>query len=264
MRSNCSAKPQGLKFISKAPLLFFWSCFLQLRVKSYTALFSYPGKGEESYPDLLALVIAVIVTIIVAMGVKNSVGLNNVLNVINLAVWIFIMIAGLFFVKADNWSEGQFLPFGWPGVSPVHAGGGAHGTYVVPLPLPRPQLCSQGTDAASTSLPRSWPCQTHLLFGQRPPASSPAGLEPSLTHQTPEILRCFARISCFLLELTLLFPQIACDCVAQEMPLILRLTTARCGGRSRKGAQEELAQPLRRGRYLRWLFFNNNVLEHLF
>uniref|UniRef100_A0A8B9SUK8 Solute carrier family 7 member 14 n=1 Tax=Anas platyrhynchos TaxID=8839 RepID=A0A8B9SUK8_ANAPL len=61
---------------------------------------------EESYPDLLALVIAVIVTIIVAMGVKNSVGLNNVLNVINLAVWIFIMIAGLFFVKADNWSEG--------------------------------------------------------------------------------------------------------------------------------------------------------------
>ncbi|NWX81736.1 S7A14 protein, partial [Nothoprocta pentlandii] len=74
------------------------------------------GKGEESYPDLLALVIAVIVTIIVAMGVKNSVGLNNVLNVINLVVWIFIMIAGLFFVKGDNWSEGQFLPFGWPGV----------------------------------------------------------------------------------------------------------------------------------------------------
>ncbi|KAM6064198.1 solute carrier family 7 member 14 [Theristicus caerulescens] len=74
------------------------------------------GKGEESYPDLLALVIGVIVTIIVAMGVKNSVGLNNVLNVINLAVWIFIMIAGVFYVKGANWSEGQFLPFGWPGV----------------------------------------------------------------------------------------------------------------------------------------------------
>uniref|UniRef100_A0A8C5TS49 Solute carrier family 7 member 14 n=1 Tax=Malurus cyaneus samueli TaxID=2593467 RepID=A0A8C5TS49_9PASS len=72
--------------------------------------------GLGSYPDLLALVIAVIVTIIVAMGVKNSVGLNNVLNVINLAVWIFIMIAGLFYIKSDNWAEGQFLPFGWPGV----------------------------------------------------------------------------------------------------------------------------------------------------
>nr|XP_005299307.1 probable cationic amino acid transporter [Chrysemys picta bellii] len=74
------------------------------------------GNGEESYPDLLALVIAVIVTIIVAMGVKNSVGFNNVLNAINLVVWIFIMIAGLFFVNGDNWSEGQFLPFGWSGV----------------------------------------------------------------------------------------------------------------------------------------------------
>uniref|UniRef100_A0A8B9FH60 Solute carrier family 7 member 14 n=1 Tax=Amazona collaria TaxID=241587 RepID=A0A8B9FH60_9PSIT len=72
--------------------------------------------GLGSYPDLLALVIAVIVTIIVAIGVKNSVGLNNVLNVINLAVWIFIMIAGLFYIKSDNWAEGQFLPFGWPGV----------------------------------------------------------------------------------------------------------------------------------------------------
>ncbi|XP_053164419.1 probable cationic amino acid transporter isoform X2 [Hemicordylus capensis] len=74
------------------------------------------GKGEESYPDLLALVIAVIVTIIVALGVKNSVGFNNVLNVINLAVWIFMMIAGLFYVNGENWAEGQFLPFGWSGV----------------------------------------------------------------------------------------------------------------------------------------------------
>ncbi|KAG8511460.1 putative cationic amino acid transporter, partial [Galemys pyrenaicus] len=74
------------------------------------------GKGEESYPDLLALVIAVIVTIIVALGVKNSVGLNNVLNVLNLAVWVFIMIAGLFFINGKYWAEGQFLPHGWSGV----------------------------------------------------------------------------------------------------------------------------------------------------
>ncbi|XP_077015280.1 solute carrier family 7 member 14 [Tamandua tetradactyla] len=74
------------------------------------------GKGEESYPDLLALVIAVIVTIIVALGVKNSVGFNNVLNVLNLAVWVFVMIAGLFFINGKYWSEGQFLPHGWSGV----------------------------------------------------------------------------------------------------------------------------------------------------
>jgi amino acid transporter len=62
-------------------------------------------------------VIAVIVTIIVALGVKNSVGFNNVLNVLNLAVWVFIMIAGLFFVNGKYWAEGQFLPHGWSGVS---------------------------------------------------------------------------------------------------------------------------------------------------
>ncbi|XP_035278416.1 probable cationic amino acid transporter [Anguilla anguilla] len=74
------------------------------------------GKGEESYPDFLALVIAVLVTVIVALGVKNSVGFNNVLNVINLVVWVFMMIAGMFFVNGSNWDEGRFLPYGWSGV----------------------------------------------------------------------------------------------------------------------------------------------------
>uniref|UniRef100_G3PAF5 Solute carrier family 7 member 14a n=1 Tax=Gasterosteus aculeatus TaxID=69293 RepID=G3PAF5_GASAC len=74
------------------------------------------GKGEQSYPDLLALLIALLVTVIVALGVKNSVGFNNVLNVINLMVWVFMMIAGLFFVNGENWDDGRFLPFGWSGV----------------------------------------------------------------------------------------------------------------------------------------------------
>ncbi|MBN3282028.1 S7A14 protein, partial [Polyodon spathula] len=74
------------------------------------------GKGEESYPDLLALVIAILVTVVVALGVKNSIGFNNVLNVINLVVWVFIMIAGLFFVDVSNWDNANFLPFGWSGV----------------------------------------------------------------------------------------------------------------------------------------------------
>lgn len=62
------------------------------------------------------MVIAIIVTIIVALGVKNSVGFNNVLNVLNLAVWVFIMIAGFFFINGKYWAEGQFLPYGWSGV----------------------------------------------------------------------------------------------------------------------------------------------------
>lgn len=78
--------------------------------------FKSSGKGEESYPDLLALLIAMLVTVIVGLGVKNSVSFNNVLNVVNLIVWIFMVIAGLFFLSGANWEEGRFLPYGWSGV----------------------------------------------------------------------------------------------------------------------------------------------------
>ncbi|XP_068566435.1 probable cationic amino acid transporter [Cebidichthys violaceus] len=74
------------------------------------------GKGEDTYPDLLALFIALLVTVIVALGVRNTVGFNNVLNVVNLVVWVFMIIAGLFFLSASNWESGKFLPFGWSGV----------------------------------------------------------------------------------------------------------------------------------------------------
>lgn len=75
-----------------------------------------PGRGEETCPDLLALFIALLVTVVIALGVRNSVGLNNVLNVVNLLVWVFMMLAGLFFVSADTWEDGGFLPYGWSGV----------------------------------------------------------------------------------------------------------------------------------------------------
>ncbi|XP_077952344.1 putative cationic amino acid transporter [Gasterosteus aculeatus] len=74
------------------------------------------GKGEDTYPDLLALFIALLVTGVVALGVRNSVGFNNVLNVVNLAAWVFMIVAGLFFLSPGNWGGGEFLPYGWSGV----------------------------------------------------------------------------------------------------------------------------------------------------
>ncbi|XP_051538083.1 probable cationic amino acid transporter [Myxocyprinus asiaticus] len=74
------------------------------------------GKGEESYPDLLALLIAMMVTVIVGLGVKNSLSFNNVLNVVNLIVWVFMVLASLFFLSGANWEDGRFLPYGWSGV----------------------------------------------------------------------------------------------------------------------------------------------------
>ncbi|XP_072155543.1 LOW QUALITY PROTEIN: solute carrier family 7 member 14 [Bemisia tabaci] len=68
-------------------------------------------------PDFLASIITVLMTILIAAGVKKSLVFNNVLNAINLAAWVFIMSAGLFYVNTDNWSQHKgFLPYGWSGV----------------------------------------------------------------------------------------------------------------------------------------------------
>ena len=49
---------------------------------------------------------------ILAVGVKKSVRFNNILNVVNFLVWVFIVIAGLFYVSSKNWDDdhGGFAP----------------------------------------------------------------------------------------------------------------------------------------------------------
>lgn len=78
-------------------------------------LFSIPtGKP----PDFIAFGITLIMTSVLAMGASKSVIFNHTLNAINLATWVFVMAAGLFYVDTKTWSEHQgFLPYGWSGVS---------------------------------------------------------------------------------------------------------------------------------------------------
>lgn len=69
-------------------------------------------------PDFLAFVITILMTLLMAAGVKKSLVFNNILNALNLSVWVFVMTAGLFYVDTSNWSDHKgFLPYGWPGVS---------------------------------------------------------------------------------------------------------------------------------------------------
>jgi len=69
-------------------------------------------------PDFIAFVITILMMLLMAAGVKKSLVFNNVLNAINLAVWVFVMAAGMFYVDSNNWSEHKgFLPYGWSGVS---------------------------------------------------------------------------------------------------------------------------------------------------
>lgn len=68
-------------------------------------------------PDFIAFIITLLMTCVLACGASKSVIFNNVLNTVNLATWVFIMTAGLFYVDTSNWSEHDgFLPYGWGGV----------------------------------------------------------------------------------------------------------------------------------------------------
>lgn len=76
----------------------------------------HPPLGKP--PDFIAFGIALIMTCVLAMGASKSVIFNHTLNAINLATWVFVMAAGLFYVDTSTWTEHQgFLPYGWSGVS---------------------------------------------------------------------------------------------------------------------------------------------------
>ncbi|KAE8752322.1 hypothetical protein FOCC_FOCC001115 [Frankliniella occidentalis] len=81
---------------------------------------AHQGHGSQrpdQPPDIVAFVITLLMTLLMAAGVKKSLVFNNVLNAVNLAVWVFVMTAGLFYVDSRNWSEHKgFLPYGWSGV----------------------------------------------------------------------------------------------------------------------------------------------------
>ncbi|XP_035232583.1 probable cationic amino acid transporter [Stegodyphus dumicola] len=69
-------------------------------------------------PDFLAALITFFMTLLMVAGVKKSLLFTNILNAVNLSVWVFIMAAGLFYVDTSNWSaHGGFMPFGWSGDS---------------------------------------------------------------------------------------------------------------------------------------------------
>lgn len=68
-------------------------------------------------PDLLAAFITALMTLLLAAGVRKSLMFNNILNLVNFAVFFIIVIASLFYIDFDNWSKhGGFAPFGWSGV----------------------------------------------------------------------------------------------------------------------------------------------------
>ena len=68
-----------------------------------------------SFPDLLAMALALIFAGIVSLGAHKSSLVNKVMTFINLSVIVFIIIAGLHFVDGRNWQT-KFAPYGASGV----------------------------------------------------------------------------------------------------------------------------------------------------
>ncbi|MEI7922334.1 MAG: amino acid permease [Planctomycetota bacterium] len=65
--------------------------------------------------DLPAMFITAAITTILVIGIKESARFNNIMVAIKLAVVMFVIIVGSFFIDTANWTP--FAPFGYTGIS---------------------------------------------------------------------------------------------------------------------------------------------------
>ena len=84
------------------------------------APFDYiPEKGQlaltGTYFDLPAVLITFIITAVLVKGIKESTSFNAIMVLIKLAIVVFVIAVGSFYVDAANWTP--FAPFGYTGVS---------------------------------------------------------------------------------------------------------------------------------------------------
>src|SRR5262249_44033932 len=64
--------------------------------------------------NLIAVIIVSIITCVLVIGIRESAGFNAVMVMVKVAAVIFVIVAGVGYVDARNWTP--FLPFGWGGV----------------------------------------------------------------------------------------------------------------------------------------------------
>lgn len=64
--------------------------------------------------NIVAIAIVGIITVILVLGIRESAGFNALMVLIKIGAVLFVILAGLRFVKASNWVP--FMPYGWNGV----------------------------------------------------------------------------------------------------------------------------------------------------
>ena len=71
--------------------------------------------GTGSLFDLPAAVIAMLITIVLVLGIRQSAAANGIMVAVKVAVVIFAIAVGAYYVNPDNWQP--FAPYGYSGVS---------------------------------------------------------------------------------------------------------------------------------------------------
>ena len=89
------------------------------RVREWTQanIGSFNSEYLGDFPDILSFVFTIVVTIVLAFGVRESALFTVTFNFFNISVVAFIIITGLFYIDLDNWTKGDgFFPYGASGV----------------------------------------------------------------------------------------------------------------------------------------------------
>ena len=93
-----------------------WSSYLQNLFDLPAAVF-----GETSDVNLGAVAIVVVLGVVAVVGIRESAWVTNVLVAVKVAICIFIVVAGAFYVKAHNWHP--FVPAAQGADPSVHGAG---------------------------------------------------------------------------------------------------------------------------------------------
>jgi APA family basic amino acid/polyamine antiporter len=128
-----------------------------------------------SWFDVPGVVIALLVTVLLVVGIRESAGVNTAIVVLKVAIVLFVIVVGAFYVDPANWHP--FAPYGFTGLSffghPIAGQTDAGGRPVTALPGASTRSTSSIVSGSRVSvtvssplrtLPRSTKCRCSLAM----------------------------------------------------------------------------------------------------
>lgn len=106
----------GTSSVARAWSSYFDSLF-DGAIKNFTisTIGEMHASGIAEYPDVLSVLVVLILTTVLAVGIKKTSWFNTLFTGINLFVILFIICVGAFYARPKNWSS-SFMPYGMSGV----------------------------------------------------------------------------------------------------------------------------------------------------